>query len=61
MPIVKVKGGYKIRRKSGGLYPKKYKTKAAAKRRVKFLLELTAPKLIEAVNKILMGYFRKYN
>ena len=35
MPVIKVKGGYKIRRSKGGLYPKVYKSKAAAQKRVK--------------------------
>ena len=35
MPVIKVKGGYKIRRSKGGLYPKVYKSKATAQKRVK--------------------------
>jgi len=35
MPVIRVKGGYKIRRSKGGLYPKVYKSKAAAQKRVK--------------------------
>ena len=35
MPVVKRKGGYKIKRKSGGTYPKVYKTKSAAAKRSK--------------------------
>lgn len=34
MPCIKVKGGYKIRRSKGGLYPKIYKSLNACKRRV---------------------------
>lgn len=34
MPIIKVKGGWKIRRSKGGLYPKVYKSKAVAQKRV---------------------------
>jgi len=34
MPVIKVSNGYKIRRSSGGLYPKLYKSKAAASKRV---------------------------
>ena len=37
MPCIKVKGGYKIRRSKGGLYPKIYKTLNACKVRVKQL------------------------
>ena len=33
MPAIKVKGGYKIRRSKGELYPKVYKTKSAAEKR----------------------------
>ena len=35
MPLIRVKGGYKIRRSKGGLYPKIYKSKASAQKRVK--------------------------
>lgn len=35
MPCIKVKGGYKIKRSKGGLYPKIYKTLKACKERVK--------------------------
>lgn len=34
MPCIKVKGGYKIKRSKGGLYPKVYKTLSACKKRV---------------------------
>ena len=34
MPCVKVKGGYKIKRSKGGLYPKVYKFLGACKKRV---------------------------
>jgi len=33
MPVIKV-NGYKIRRKKGGLYPKVYRSRKAAKKRV---------------------------
>ncbi len=34
MPIIKVDGGYKIRRSAGGLFPKVYATREAAEIRV---------------------------
>lgn len=34
MPAVKVKGGYKIKRSKGGLYPKVYPSKKAADKRI---------------------------
>ena len=34
MPCIKVKGGYKIRRSKGGLYPKIYKSLKSCKVRV---------------------------
>lgn len=34
MPCIKTKKGYRIRRKSGGLYPKIYKTLKACQLRV---------------------------
>lgn len=34
MPCIKVRGGYKIRRSKGGLYPKVYKSLKACKKRV---------------------------
>jgi hypothetical protein len=34
MPCIKVPGGYKIRRKTGGLYPKVYSSKKACEIRV---------------------------
>ena len=34
MPCIKVKGGYKIRRSKGGLYPKIYKSLSACRARV---------------------------
>ncbi len=34
MPCIKVKSGYRIRRSSGGLYPKVYKSKKACEIRV---------------------------
>jgi len=35
MPCIKVKGGWRIRRSKGGLYPKIYKLLSACKRRVR--------------------------
>lgn len=34
MPCIPVKGGYKIRRSKGGLYPKIYKSEIACESRV---------------------------
>jgi hypothetical protein len=34
MPAVKVKGGWKIKRVSGGTYPKVYKTKEEVQKRI---------------------------
>lgn len=34
MPVIKTKGGYKIRRSKDGLYPKVYPSKEAAEKRV---------------------------
>ena len=34
MPCIAVKGGYKIRRSKGGLYPKVYESKKACEERV---------------------------
>ena len=34
MPCIKVKGGYRIRRSKGGLYPKVYKSKKQCEIRV---------------------------
>lgn len=34
MPCIKVEGGYRIRRSSGGLYPKVYKSKENCESRV---------------------------
>ena len=34
MPCIKVKGGYKIRRSKGGLFPKIYKSKKSCEIRV---------------------------
>lgn len=34
MPYTKVRGGYKIRREKGGMYPKVYKTIKGVKERI---------------------------
>ena len=34
MPAIKVRGGYRIRRSKGGLYPKVYPSLKAAKERI---------------------------
>ena len=34
MPCIKAKGGWKIRRSKGGLYPKVYKSLSACQKRV---------------------------
>ena len=35
MPVIKVKGGFKIRRSTGGLYPKVYTSRITAANRVR--------------------------